>query len=144
MSGETHGVEVASTWNALAWWRWRADYSLLLMHMRLDPDSTDTTGRVAQTDGSSPRHHRQPAILDGSARSYRDRSRLLRYTDVLSQYARSSTPAYWELDMRVSWHATPRLELSLVGQNLLQYHHPEEDPTQQMLRGFYGQARWTW
>jgi iron complex outermembrane receptor protein len=34
-------------------------------------------------------------------------------------------PSYWELDSRVAWHPTARLELSIVGQNLLHDHHPE-------------------
>jgi iron complex outermembrane recepter protein len=34
-------------------------------------------------------------------------------------------PPYVELDSRVGWHLSPRLELAVVGQNLLHAHHPE-------------------
>jgi iron complex outermembrane recepter protein len=140
MSGETHGVEWASTWNVLSWWRWRADYSLLLIHMRLDPDSTDTTGRPAATAGSSPRHQ---ASLQWSMDlpGHFGLDPTLRYTDVLSSLG---IPPYWEGDVRLGWHATPHLEVALVGQNLLQSHHPEADTTQQLQRGFYGQTTWKW
>ncbi len=34
-------------------------------------------------------------------------------------------PSYFEFDTRLSWRATDRLELSLVGQNLLHPYHVE-------------------
>lgn len=36
-----------------------------------------------------------------------------------------SLPAYTELDARLTWQATPRLEVSLLGRNLLDASHPE-------------------
>ena len=36
-----------------------------------------------------------------------------------------TVPAYFELNTRLAWQASKRLELSVVGQNLLHDHHPE-------------------
>jgi iron complex outermembrane recepter protein len=138
--GETHGLECGTTWNAFDWWRWRLNYSLLLMHLRLEPDSTDGSPRAAVTAGSSPRHQ-------GSLQWSMDLPYHLEL-DPIARYQESlptlGTPTYWNLDMRLAWHATHQLELSLVGQNLLQNHHAEADPTQEIQRGFYGQATWHW
>ena len=57
-----------------------------------------------------------------------------------------AVPSYTELDLRLGWRATGRLELSLVGRNLLDESHPElgtPGPTrQEVKRGVYGKATW--
>ncbi|HKQ29918.1 MAG TPA: hypothetical protein VJS66_01425, partial [Burkholderiales bacterium] len=58
-----------------------------------------------------------------------------------------NVPAYTVLDLGLSWHSTPDLELSLVGQNLLDRHHPEQTVVAngsgtEVQRGYYVQARW--
>ncbi|MCA9480145.1 MAG: TonB-dependent receptor, partial [Nitrospira sp.] len=37
----------------------------------------------------------------------------------------SNIPGYVELDLRLGWKPWPNLDLSIVGQNLLDRHHPE-------------------
>src|SRR5262249_35918876 len=57
-----------------------------------------------------------------------DLSTALRYVDTLHINNASMVglvPSYVELNARLGWHPTPRLELSLVGENLLHAHHPE-------------------
>jgi len=52
----------------------------------------------------------------------------LRYVDVLHNIAngvRGTVPSYVELDARLSWTPIDNLELSVVGQNLLDRQHPE-------------------
>jgi iron complex outermembrane receptor protein len=46
----------------------------------------------------------------------------LRYVDRLR---RDDIPSYLELDTRLGWKPRPNLEVALVGQNLLDSHHPE-------------------
>jgi hypothetical protein len=57
-----------------------------------------------------------------------------------------TVPSYFELSTRLAWHASERLELSLVGQNLLHNHHPEygfPDPTRvEIARSVYGRLAW--
>jgi iron complex outermembrane receptor protein len=55
-----------------------------------------------------------------------------------------SVGRYFNLDLRLGWHATKNLELSLVGQNLLQGHHAEWSGGTQIQRGIYTKAEWRW
>jgi iron complex outermembrane receptor protein len=54
--------------------------------------------------------------------------------------------AYDTADARIAWRPGSRLELSLVGQNLLQPHHPEwardPGPTVDIRRSAYAQVAW--
>ena len=65
----------------------------------------------------------------------------LRYVDELPSPAVDS---YTELDLRLGWHATEALELSLAGQNLLHASHAEFGPAtafrEEVERGWYGVA----
>ena len=53
-----------------------------------------------------------------------------------------TVPSYFELDTRLAWHLSTRLELSLAGQNLLHSRHPEygfPDPARpEIERSAYG------
>jgi iron complex outermembrane receptor protein len=55
-------------------------------------------------------------------------------------------PAYPELEVRLAWHATKNLEISIVGQNLLHDQHVEAgfpDPAQeQIVRSVFGKIAW--
>lgn len=59
-------------------------------------------------------------------------------------------PSYYSLDVRLAWKLKPNLELSLVGQNLLDENHPEyyvpivqSEPTE-IQRGVYVKGEWKW
>jgi iron complex outermembrane receptor protein len=68
-----------------------------------------------------------------------------RYVDRVSQLGVNS---YLSLDARLAWMATRNLELSIVGQNLLDDRHPEFTPTiiptqaTEVQRGIYGKITW--
>jgi len=55
-------------------------------------------------------------------------------------------PSYFELDARLAWRPIKRLELSVVGQNLLHDHHPEygfPGPARvEINRSIYGKVSW--
>jgi iron complex outermembrane receptor protein len=57
-----------------------------------------------------------------------------------------TVPSYAELDLRVGWHPTPHLELSVTGQNLLHAHHPEygvaSPVREEIARSIYGKLTW--
>jgi iron complex outermembrane receptor protein len=74
----------------------------------------------------------------------------VRYVDRLSAVY---TPAYTELNTRISWRPWPALELALVGENLLDPQHPESGspasgrppgPANEMQRSIFAEFRWTW
>ena len=55
-------------------------------------------------------------------------------------------PSYFEFDTRIAWHVTKKLELSIVGQNLLHDHHPEygyPSPSREEIeRTVFGKISW--
>jgi iron complex outermembrane receptor protein len=74
-----------------------------------------------------------------------------RYVDNLpSKLPGISIPSYFTMDARLGWRPKPPLELALVGQNLLDNHHPEftDSVSGQVIgevqRGAYGMATWSY
>ena len=55
--------------------------------------------------------------------------------------------AYAELNAKLTWHPTAKLDVSLVGQNLLHRRHaefgaPTPTPRREIERGVYGAVEW--
>jgi len=138
--GKTAGFEIAPDWTPTHWWRLRGSYSYL--HMDLSKTSTSqdaSTARSAQ--GSSPQHQvLVQSSLDFTRRFALDQT--LRYVSALpAQQVR----AYVTADAGFTWRARTGLNLSIVGQNLLQPHHAEYagDPgAVGIKRGIYGKITW--
>ena len=55
LKGAAWGVELASDWQMLDWWRWRGAYSFYELSLDLTDGSTDTN-TVALLEGNAPRH----------------------------------------------------------------------------------------
>ena len=118
--GNTAGFEIAPEWAATSTWRMRGSYSYLHMDLSTKTGSLDPS-TVTSTEGSSPRHQVMiQSFLDLPKRLEFDQT--LRY---VSDLPAQQVPAYTTADVRFSWHATGSLDLSVVGQNLLQPHHAE-------------------
>jgi iron complex outermembrane receptor protein len=117
--GVTYGVELASTWDVTDWWRLKGVFAWLEMNLKADPASTDFS--VADLEEVDPE-------FQWSLRSHMDLpsnwefDQTLYYVDALkSQQVRS----YFRLDLRVGWRPTDNIEISIVGQNLLDNQHQE-------------------
>jgi iron complex outermembrane recepter protein len=138
LNAETWGGELRINFQAASWWRLYSSYTYFQKDLSLDPGSTDPTGGLSEGNDPDSRF---------ALRSYMDlpgRLELdawLRYVDSLPQ---PHVPAYTELDLRLGWRATGRLELSLVGQNLLHDQHAEfwTVVPKEVERSFYGKATW--
>jgi iron complex outermembrane receptor protein len=129
LEGDTYGFELSTTYQVLDWWRLHAGYDLLQEHIRVQPgevDATDATNETADPRGQATL--RSSMNLPRSVHF----DAALRWVDALHINNGPTggpvvgiVPSYFELDSRVAWQATSRLELSLVGQNLLHAQHPE-------------------
>jgi len=68
---------------------------------------------------------------------------VFRFVDALPD---PQVPSYAGLDLRLGWRATERLELAVVGQNLLHDEHAEFIPSspspRKVQRGVYGKITW--
>lgn len=143
MHGTTEGVEVSADWRISNRWTLSPGYALLLMHLHADPTSTDATS-APDTEGSNPRHQ----IF---VRSHLDLRRRLawdtnvNYVDALPA---QQIPSYVRLDSQLTWQLGESLELGLVGQNLVQDHHPESNDIftivnpSQIKRSVYARITW--
>ncbi len=136
LAGESYGGEASLTVVATDSWRLTASYSLLLMHVRGAPATS-----AESLELNAPTHQ---VVL----RSSQDLSRCasldvqLRYVDKVV-----GAPAYLTADIRFSFHPTARLELSLLGQNLLATRHLEQisiigAPSIEVPRSFSGRITW--
>jgi iron complex outermembrane receptor protein len=119
LDGETYGVELAATWDATGWWRLNGAFTWFQMDLRKDPISADQN--VVGFEGNDPE-------LQWNLRSHMDLpsnwefDQTLYYVGALkSQQVKS----YFRLDLRVGWRPTKDIEVSIVGQNLLENQHQE-------------------
>jgi iron complex outermembrane receptor protein len=120
LMGDTAGFEIAPDWTPTSRWRLRGSYSYLYMDLSTRAGSLDPS-TVTSTEGSSPHHQ-------GMIQSSLDLPRRLEFDQTLryeSDLPAQQVRAYTTADVRFSWHATPSLDLSVVGQNLLQPQHAE-------------------
>ena len=139
LEGETHGVELTADYHVTDTWRLQAGYTRLLVHLKPKPGSTDVSG------GSNESHD---ANNQFSLRSSLDLPWHVEFDVTLrhvGEITNQDVPSYQELDLHIGWHPTSRLEISLVGQNLLHDHHAEFGAAasrQEIQRGVYAKATW--
>lgn len=150
LSARTWGGELTLGWQPAEWLGVRAFYNLLKMNVRREAGSTDARSEYALENGS-------PRQSGGLRLSLQPRGNVsidsfVRYVDPLPATA---TPAYTELNTRLAWKPWPALELALVGENLLDPHHPESgsvpsarQPQQraanELQRSLFAEFRWSW
>ena len=119
LDGETYGVELAATWDATSWWRVSGAFTWFQMNLRKDPISTDIN--VVNVENNDPEfqwnirsHINLPANWEFDQTLY--------YVDAIkSQQIRS----YFRLDLRLGWRPSKNIDISIVGQNLLDSQHQE-------------------
>ncbi len=117
------GMELAVDWRASPSWRLRGGYGYL------DVSEVDGSGSVSMSElsGTSPRHQLTLfSTYDLSPTLQWDT--LLRYVDALRMTTLSgpvAVDAHTVLDMRLGWRVGKDLDVSLVGQNLLDAKHIE-------------------
>jgi iron complex outermembrane receptor protein len=152
LEGDTYGLELSATYQLLDWWRLHAGYDFLQEHIRVKPGAVDATGATNET--ADPRGQASlRSAMDLPRKVHFDAA--LRWVDALHINNGPTggpvvgiVPSYFELDSRIAWHATSRLELSLVGQNLLHDHHPEygfPSPSREEIeRVVFGKITWSY
>jgi iron complex outermembrane receptor protein len=143
MQASSHGAELALDWHPTDWWRLQGAYTWFRMNGELTGDRANDDA-VALNSGTAP--HQQVSLRSSmNIGSVYQLDAWLRHVSALSY---SGVPAYTELDLRCAWRVARGVELSLVGQNLLQARHAEfvSDllPSKRLdvSRGGYVRLRW--
>jgi iron complex outermembrane receptor protein len=138
--GETYGGEVAVNIQVTDWWRLRPSYSYLQVRLHRKRGSLDPTAENGE--GDDP-HHQVSLRSEMDLPWHLQLDCVGRYVDSLPN---RNIPAYAELDVRLGWRPTKQLEISIVGQNLLDHQHPEFQqlilgpPQAELERGLYGKV----
>jgi iron complex outermembrane receptor protein len=148
LEGYTYGLELGANYQVLDWWRLHGGYDLLEEHIVVKSGQMDLNNALNET--ADPKHQ-------FSVRSSMDLLKKveldagLRWVDTLhinSGSVAGLVSSYFELDARLAWHPTSRIELSIVGQNLLHDQHPEygfPGPTREEIgRSDYGKVAYRW
>jgi len=152
LDGETYGVELAATWQATDWWRLRGAYAFL--EMQLHREMASVKSQEIGREGGSPE---QQVYLQSSwdLPHHLEFDLIGRFVDRLSGFNTGAPdPAvpnvikeYFSLDARLAWRPRQNLEIAVVGQNLLDNHHPESGtstsiraPVVEIQRSVYGKV----
>ena len=143
--GDAWGLEALLTYAPRENWRLTGTYSFV--DLDLDPRGMDLN-RGEFYEGSTPRHQ-------ASVRSLLDLPRGVQldvhfyYVDELERIPDIVTgegiDSYSKLDVRLAWQASEELELSIVGQNLLDRYHVEfgtPEARGQIERSVYAKLAW--
>ena len=152
MSGESYGAEFTANWRVSPRWRLSAGYAWLHPNMHVDPLSGD---RITEwtAEGTAPRQSltlRSQLDLPGrwefdAMLQLVDRLGAVNSLD-LGGRETDSVEGYARLDLRLGWRPRKGLELSLVGQNLLDDRHPEfstlDVVPSEVPRAIFGKVTW--
>ena len=144
---QTCGLELAGDYKALPWWRLRAAYT----YLRFLKTEADPGAVFNNPSGENPRH--QVSLRSSLDLPHDVELDLwLRYVSRIEFQESTSqifaVGSYLTFDTRIAWKPWQRVELSLVGQNLLAKEHresyPQEITTQptEVGRGVYGKVDW--
>ncbi|MFH1567060.1 MAG: TonB-dependent receptor [Gemmatimonadota bacterium] len=146
IDGHTWGGELTADWQPCPRGRLRAAYSYLRTQLHAAPGSQGG-GAPEELERENPKH--QVLVLPSvDLTTHLELDGALRYVGALEAES-LDVGGYWELDGRLGWQATDRVELSLAGRNLLHGHHLEyrfpENPfvAREEERGVYGALSWS-
>ena len=139
--GESYGVEVTADFRVNDWWRLRAGYTGMQVDVRTKSDRIDLNlSRGEAADSNHQFSLRTSLDLPGNLEFDAGFRWVSRITNLVAE-----VPDYAELDLRLAWRPHPNLELSIVGQNLLNNHHAEYGTLpgrQEIERSVYGKVLW--
>lgn len=123
--GNTRGFEVSSTWGVTDRWSLKGSYSYLNMDLKTKPGSADIT--LVQEKGKAPKNQ---FYIRSNTKITHDIEwvNTVYYVDKLPLY---NIDSYLRLDTGLNWHVDKGIDVSFVGQNLLDNAHPEFGATLQ-------------
>ncbi len=131
-------------------WRLHGGYDLLRERIHVKSGQFDFNKALNETEDPQQQFFLRSSLdlprnieLDGA----------LRWVDKLianNNGLPATVPSYFELDVHLGWHPVPKLELAIVGQNLLHDHHPEYGVPiaipnrEEIQRSVYGKVSYRW
>jgi iron complex outermembrane receptor protein len=140
LHGDSAGFEATSDVRPASWWRVTANYSYLHVAFSRNPGSRDVS-QERHYEQAVPHHQVQATwSADAGPLSF---DYVVRH---ISQLVAGPVPAYTASDARIAWRPHPRVELSLVAQDLFDSHHLEwftgNGVNVEIERSVYGRVTW--
>jgi iron complex outermembrane receptor protein len=142
-AANSYGIEAAVDVRAAAGWRIQTSYTFLQLRTRREGESNNPVNASA---GEGEPHHQVSLRSSMDLRRDLQLDLWLRYVDRVPAYG---VAGYTSLAARLAWKPRKGLELSVVGQNLLDRRHPEFGGFQYLVirptevpRGLYGKMVW--
>lgn len=139
LEGESYGAELSADYRVTESWRLQAGYTRMVVHLRPRAGSTDSGVGLSEANDAGNQFFLRSSLdlpwnleFDASFRH-------------VGTIASQGVPAYQELQLRLGWRPTQNLEISIVGQNLLDGQHPEFGPPasrHEIERGVYAKVQW--
>jgi iron complex outermembrane recepter protein len=146
LEGDTWGFELSADYQMLDWWRLHGGYDFLKENIHVKPGQTDLDNGLGETADPENQVFLRSS-MDLPWRTELDTS--FRWIDTVHNNnggTAGTVPAYAEMDVRLGWHVTKNLEISIVGQNLLHDQHPEagfpNSSQEQIVRSIFGKIAW--
>jgi iron complex outermembrane receptor protein len=142
LKGDTSGGELAPDWKPAHWLEAKGSYSYVHLYVHDKPGFTDDQNTVSD-NGSSPHHEATVQALFSIPKGF-EFDPEFRY---VSSLPAQKVAAYSTGDIRFGWRAAHGLDMSVIGQNLLQPHHAEfgsdVDTIVGIKRDVYARITWT-
>lgn len=135
-----HGLELWGGWQATPKWRFNSGMVAQDTDKTRKPGSADISDNTGLTTDDPHFYGYLSSSYDVS-----DHVRIDATLRRVSELTHIEVPAYTTLNVRLAWTIAPGLELSLVGQNLLENSHPEFGNVlgrSEHERAFYGKLVW--
>jgi len=146
LEGHTWGFELSADYKILDWWRLHVGYDFLKENIHVKPGQADFDNALGETADPQNQVFLRSS-MDLPWRTELDTS--FRWIDTIHNNngaVAGTVPAYAEMDVRLAWHATKNLEISIVGQNLLHNQHAEAgfpgSSQEQIVRSIFGKIAW--
>lgn len=135
VKGNSYGVELSATQQVTSWWNLRGGYTFMKKDLSVKADSKDMNAGTAESN--DPKHQ---VLLQSTMDITHgiEIGAVFRYIDKLPK---PDVSGYAGLDFRIAWKLNKIIELSVVGQNLLDSRHPEfvaTTPPREIKRSIYG------
>ncbi len=147
LQGHTYGFEISADYQILNWWRLHGGYDFLQEKIDVKPGQVDLDNALDETaDPRSQVFIRSSMDLPGRTELDVNWRWIDKFVNDNNGVA-GTVPAYAEMDIRLGWHATKNLEISIVGQNLLHDQHVEAgspgSAQEEIVRSIYGKIAWS-
>ena len=138
IKGYTYGLEAWGEIKVAPWWRLSPGFNLISEHLTFASGSTGSLLGVAQVGDDPQGQASLKSSMDLGRNVALDAD--LRYAGALPD---PKLPAYTELNLRLGWNLSRRLQLSLSGFNLLHAYHQELPAAEAnaVPRSFYAEMR---